>query len=66
MILKEDFKHDTVMIKAVSKVSYGDVNKGDIVYVYKTIPGLKDLSVHKAVIVGGDKVHYFFNHELDI
>ncbi|QCQ57678.1 hypothetical protein AG74_83 [Vibrio phage AG74] len=63
MILKEETPDNFIVAK--SKIDYGDIRKGGNVFVYKTIPGLKDLSVHKAVQGDENKVHYFFNHELE-
>ncbi|QDF14730.1 hypothetical protein PONTUS_81 [Vibrio phage Pontus] len=63
MILPED--HTKRFVIAKSKIDYGDIRKGRNVFVYKTIPGQKDLSVHKAVQGDENKVHYFFNHELE-
>ncbi|AUG85289.1 hypothetical protein FDJ20_gp087 [Vibrio phage Thalassa] len=70
MILKEDnvVQKDGLMHFTVyhSRIDFGVFKKGDEVFVYKTIEGLGDLQVHKAVPLDTDQVHYFFDHELDL
>ncbi|BBL19263.1 hypothetical protein KIT04_094 [Vibrio phage KIT04] len=75
MILPEDIQpknHCTAYTANVrytvytARVPFGELQKGDPVFVYKTIEGLGDLKVHKGVSIDSDKVHYFFDHELDL
>lgn len=66
MILEEDKVKHAHYTVYVSKVDFGNIKKGDEVFVYKTIHGLEDLKVHKGVPIDTDTVHYFFNHELEL
>ncbi|QIG60676.1 hypothetical protein VPT02_100 [Vibrio phage VPT02] len=66
MILPEDVTPKSHYTVYITKVPFGEFQKGDPVFVYKTIEGLGDLKVHKGVPIDSDKVHYFFDHELDL